>query len=92
MSDVDVKEELDDQRRARIEAGVRAIREGHGANCSSIGSVIDTIFATAVLGGAVFAAVVASLGREGPETVRVVGPPARSPAEPSAARTEEPPP
>jgi hypothetical protein len=62
----------DEARRARIEAGVRAIREGHGANCSSIGSVIDTIFASAVLGGAVLAAVVAALGRE---KVRVVGAP-----------------
>jgi hypothetical protein len=57
-------------RRARIEAGIRAVREGHGANCSSIGSVVDTIFATAVIGGAVFAAVVAALGRE---KVRVAG-------------------
>ncbi len=87
-----MSEDLDDEdRRARIEAGVRAIREGHGANCSSIGSVIDTIFATAVLGGAVFAAVVASLGRE---KVRVVGdgastPPA-SPAPPSPAATRTP--
>ena len=30
---------------------VLCVREGHGANCSSIGSVIDTIFATAVVGG-----------------------------------------
>jgi hypothetical protein len=70
----------EEERRARIEAGVRAIREGHGANCSSIGSVIDTIFATAVLGGAVLAAVVASLSQE---SVRVVGtPPKPSPSDP----------
>ncbi len=69
------------ERTARIEAGVRAIREGHGANCSSIGSVIDTIFASAVVGGAVFAAVVASLARE---RVRVVGGP-DAPSEPIPA-------
>ena len=63
------------QRRARIEAGVRAIREGHGANCSSIGSVVDTLFVTALLGGAVFAAVVAALGKEPIEVVGDTPPP-----------------
>jgi hypothetical protein len=73
--------DTEDERRARIESGVLAIREGHGANCSSIGSVIDTIFASAVLGGTIFAAVVASLGRE---RVRVVGAsPPTAPPQPS---------
>ena len=40
------------------------MRIGHGANCSSIGSVIDTLFATAVVGGALFAAIAAALERE----------------------------
>jgi len=79
-------------RQARIEAGVRAIREGHGANCSSVGSVVDTIFASAVVGGAVFAAIVASLSRE---KARVVGRRAEPiPAEPTLPsannRTPEP--
>jgi hypothetical protein len=78
------------ERRARIENGIRAIREGHGANCSSIGSVIDTIFASAVLGGTIFAAVVASLGRE---KVRVVGddkgPPPPAPTAPSEPSAQE---
>jgi hypothetical protein len=52
------------------EERVRVVRAGHGANCSSIGSVIDTLFATATLGAAVFAAVTAALARE---EVRVVG-------------------
>ncbi len=85
-------EDTERKRRARIEAGVRVIREGHGANCSSIGSVIDTLFATAVLGGAVLAAVVASLGRE---SVRVVGtppPPPHSPPQPPPATKDEAPP
>ena len=43
---------------------VLAVREGHGANCSSIGSVIDTLFASAVIGGAVFAAVLAAMKKE----------------------------
>jgi hypothetical protein len=43
---------------------VRVVRTGHGANCSSIGSVVDTLFATAAVGAAVFAAVVAALKRE----------------------------
>jgi hypothetical protein len=46
------------------------VRVGHGANCSSIGSVVDTLFATAVVGAAVFAAVVAALKSE---EVRVTG-------------------
>jgi hypothetical protein len=52
------------------EAQVRVVRTGHGANCSSIGSVIDTLFATATLGSAVFAAVLAALKKE---DVKVVG-------------------
>jgi hypothetical protein len=40
---------------------VRVVREGHGANCSSIGSVIDTLFVAQVTAGAIFAAVAASL-------------------------------
>ena len=43
---------------------VRRVRLGHGANCSSIGSVVDTLFATATIGAAVFAAVVAALAKE----------------------------
>jgi len=54
---------------------IRAVRLGHGANCSSIGSVVDTLFVTALLGGAVFAAVVGALGRE---PVEVIGKAARS--------------
>jgi hypothetical protein len=52
------------------EDNIRALRAGHGANCSSIGSVIDTLFATATVGAAVFAAVVAALKKE---EIRVVG-------------------
>lgn len=65
------------------EAQVRVVRTGHGANCSSVGSVIDTLFAAATLGSAVFAAVLAALKRE---EVKVVGsreppagPPGKSP-------------
>jgi hypothetical protein len=51
------------------------VRVGHGANCSSVGSVIDTLFATATLGAAVFAAVVAALKSE---EVRVAGRPSEA--------------
>jgi hypothetical protein len=54
------------------EDNVERVRTGHGANCSSIGSVIDTLFATATVGAAVFAAVVAALRSE---EVRVAGAP-----------------
>ena len=43
---------------------VLRVRLGHGANCSSIGSVVDTLFVTATVGAAVFAAVVAALAKE----------------------------
>ena len=57
--------------RTEVDAGqVRVVRVGHGANCSSIGSVVDTLFATAAVGAAVFAAVLSALRSE---EVRVVG-------------------
>lgn len=40
------------------------VREGHGANCSSVGSTIDTLFMSAVAGGAIFAAILAALKQE----------------------------
>jgi hypothetical protein len=43
---------------------VLRVRLGHGANCSSLGSVVDTLFATAAVGAAMFAAVVAALATE----------------------------
>ena len=33
-------------------AKIQRLRLGHGANCSSVGSVIDTLFATAAVGAA----------------------------------------
>ncbi|MBS2016758.1 MAG: hypothetical protein JST00_27990 [Deltaproteobacteria bacterium] len=47
-----------------------AVRLGHGANCSSVGSVVDTLFLSAAVGGALFAALCASLATE---PVTVVG-------------------
>ncbi len=44
-----------------LEEHVLVVREGHGANCSSIGSVIDTLFATAVVGGVLLTAILAAL-------------------------------
>jgi hypothetical protein len=52
-----------------LEPHIVALRAGHGANCSSIGSVIDTLFITALAGGAIFAAVAAALEREEVQTV-----------------------
>lgn len=45
----------------KLPEGVLAVRAGPGANCSSIGSVIDLLFGTAVLAGVVYAAIAASL-------------------------------
>lgn len=52
------------------EPAPKIVREGHGANCSSLGSVIDTLFLSAVAGGVLLAAVAAALKRE---EVRIVG-------------------
>ncbi len=62
-SDVSEEREVD-------EANVRAVRLGHGANCSSVGSVIDTLFLGAAVGGAILAAVCAAMKVE---PVTVVG-------------------
>jgi hypothetical protein len=57
-------------RTERIHSALRTVRTGHGGNCSSIGSVIDTLFASAVVGGALFAAIAAALACEGVTEVR----------------------
>ena len=72
--------------RRRLESSIRKVRLGHGANCSSIGSVIDTLFATAAIGGAIFAAVAAAMAAE---PVRVVGGSADTP-EAKEGNDEEP--
>jgi hypothetical protein len=59
------------------EEHVRRVRIGSGGNCSSVGSVVDTLFATAVVGAAIFAGVVAALKVE---TIHVREP--RSPTQP----------
>jgi hypothetical protein len=46
---------------------VLVVREGHGANCSSIGSVVDTLFASAVVGGVLLAVILAAMKAEKPE-------------------------
>ena len=72
---------------------VRRLRIGTGANCSSVGSVVDTLFVTATVGAALFAGIVAALRSE---PVRVVGDASsdRPPPPPENDRTndEEPPP
>lgn len=56
--------------RTVLAKNLKAVRLGHGANCSSIGSVVDTLFVSAAVGGALFAAVCAALADE---PIRVVG-------------------
>ena len=66
---------MSDEPRAQVdrrpidETHVRAVRPGHGANCSSLGSVVDTLFATATVSAALFAAVVAALAKEPVKTI-----------------------
>jgi hypothetical protein len=58
---------------------ILVVRSGHGANCSSIGSVIDTLFVAALAGGAVFAAIAAAVSEE---PIRAVTTPSRAPRDP----------
>lgn len=60
---------------------IRAVRLGHGANCSSVGSVIDTLFLSAAVGSAIFVAVCAAIDDEAPKSA--LPPPSPSP-EPEA--------
>ena len=61
----DVERDIENDRTREVHPDhVLRVRPGHGANCSSIGSVVDTLFATAAVGAAVFAAVVAALAKE----------------------------
>jgi len=52
--------------------GVLAVRAGPGANCSSIGSVVDLLFGTAIVAGMVYAAIAASLADAKDAKVEVV--------------------
>jgi hypothetical protein len=64
---------------------VRVVRVGHGGNCSSVGSVIDTLFLGAAAGGAIFAAICAAMQAE---TITVVGETTAAPAPEPAERDE----
>ncbi len=79
-------EKCDEEAGALRPEHLRAVRLGHGANCSSVGSVIDTLFVSAAVGGAIFAAVCAAL-RDGARDVRVVGEREPLPAAKPEART-----
>ncbi len=81
MSDRDVREQ-----------NVRAVREGHGANCSSIGSVVDTLFVMGVAGGALLAAVAAALAAEKVTVVGGGGPGASRPEAADAPAAKDAPP
>ena len=59
----------DETRRPVEDASIRVLRLGHGANCSSIGSVVDTLFVTSLLGGALFASIVAAFVTEPIEVI-----------------------
>jgi hypothetical protein len=46
---------------ASVAPGVLTLRPGRGANCSSVGSVVDMLFLGGALGGALVVAVTAAL-------------------------------
>ena len=52
---------MSNEEEEKLEDHVKVVREGHGANCSSIGSVIDTLFVAQIAAGALLAVVAASL-------------------------------
>jgi hypothetical protein len=87
VSDADAIEDAKDEAASGcsgvLPENVRAVRLGHGANCSSVGSVIDTLFLGAAVGGALFAAVCAAMRDE---PLRVVGEP-RASTEATATKT-----
>jgi hypothetical protein len=64
--------------------GVRRMRLGHGANCSSIGSNVDLLFAGAAVAGALLAAAIARGEFAAPEPSTAAQPPAEDNAVPSA--------
>ena len=49
------------KRAVTLPEGVLAVRPGPGANCSSVGSVVDMLFAAAVVAGVAYASVAAGL-------------------------------
>jgi hypothetical protein len=49
------------ERSVELPEGVLAVRAGPGANCSSIGSVVDILFGTAVAAGFIYALVATAL-------------------------------
>lgn len=73
-------------RRAPPVATVRRVRLGHGANCSSVGSVVDILFVTAAVSGAVVAAICAAMGEE---EVRLVGRSGSTPEEEGADKEKD---
>ena len=73
----------ENERERELRDHVKVVREGHGANCSSIGSVIDTLFVAQVAAGALLAVVAASLAKTPP------APPAPSAAAESETETED---
>jgi hypothetical protein len=77
----DEKEQIVDEEELGLKS-IRICRFGHGANCSSIGSVVDTLFASAVIGGAVLAAVLAAMKKE---PITVIGDPTSASPDPSAS-------
>jgi|GEM_PF-964097 len=43
---------------------ILAVRLGHSGNCSSVGSVVDTLFVTAAASGAIVAAICAAMATQ----------------------------
>ena len=71
---------MSDEAVPELPAGVLAVRRGPGANCSSIGSVVDLLFGAAVVSGMLYAGIVVALGERQVAQVRRP-PPQKEPRE-----------
>ena len=77
---------------ATLPPGILAIRAGHGANCSSVGSVVDLLFAASVGAGALLVGVTAALAKiEAGGDARTERAGANEPAPAEPAEPPEPP-
>lgn len=76
----------DDPKAPTLPEGVLAVRLGPGANCSSIGSVVDILFVSATVGGALLAAV-AAIAKPSQQAQSSAN---AEPADPAPASREEP--
>lgn len=70
---------------------VLSVRFGRSANCSSVGSIVDVLFVSSVVGTALLGAIAVMLRRPGDERPPEQGPPEKgsSEGEPAQGKADE---